>query len=354
MEYTDQFIRLNCSLMSDYKMMKLNADMKCVGIGLYLDVILFLRKQHEYKHNFSELDLLAEQWGATVENLRHLIKDFDLFEITEDGYFRCTYLDEAMGYQNKISEQRAAAGSKGGKSSKKSTVKSSEKSSGKVVVSTSENEAINVKNTMEKSDEEDEGENVLQPSDNERDNSNEQASFKQNFKREEKNRGEKTKINDLEIEKEKIEVDSGHEKKTPPTPRWEQYIDEAFSTRTWVETVGMISGLKERFLTNLPFICLMFKKHVMAQGSTGRINSLSDAENYFTNYIRPGKPTRLFLEERLKERDRTQNASASFSPYEDYNPQTGIRSYCGIPLPQDAPPRPNGRVNWDNLKKGWI
>ncbi len=25
MDYTEQFIRLNCSLMSDYKMMKLNA-----------------------------------------------------------------------------------------------------------------------------------------------------------------------------------------------------------------------------------------------------------------------------------------------------------------------------------------
>ena len=72
MDYTEQFIRLNCSLMSDYKMMKLNADMKCMGLGLYLETILFLRKQQEYKHDFNELDLLADQWGATVENLQHL------------------------------------------------------------------------------------------------------------------------------------------------------------------------------------------------------------------------------------------------------------------------------------------
>jgi hypothetical protein len=104
MDYTEQFIRLNCSLMSDYKMMKLNADMKCMGLGLYLETILFLRKQQEYKHDFNELDLLADQWGATVENLQHLIKDFDLFLITEDGYFRCLYLDEVMGYQSKLSE----------------------------------------------------------------------------------------------------------------------------------------------------------------------------------------------------------------------------------------------------------
>ena len=98
------------------------------GAGLYLETILFLRKQQEYKHDFNELDLLADQWGTTVENLQHLIKDFDLFLITEDGYFRCLYLDEVMGYQSKLSEQRAAAGSKGGRSSKKSTVKASAKS----------------------------------------------------------------------------------------------------------------------------------------------------------------------------------------------------------------------------------
>lgn len=38
----------------------------------------------------------------------------------EDGYFRCLYLDEVMGYQNKLSEQRAA-GNKGGRSNKKKT-----------------------------------------------------------------------------------------------------------------------------------------------------------------------------------------------------------------------------------------
>ncbi len=40
MDYTEQFIRLNCSLMSDYKMMKLNAEMKCMGIGLYSNDIV--------------------------------------------------------------------------------------------------------------------------------------------------------------------------------------------------------------------------------------------------------------------------------------------------------------------------
>ena len=482
MDYTEQFIRLNCSLMSDYKMMKLNADMKCMGLGLYLETILFLRKQQEYKHDFNELDLLADQWGATVENLQHLIKDFDLFLITEDGYFRCLYLDEVMGYQSKLSEQRAAAGSKGGRSCKKSTVKASAKAtastasaigrgrinegkngdtpcmdnngeaymksgdvpcvnnnkeiymksddtpcvdrneeiymesddascmdnneevytkssgapsmdskervymessnvdSNKTVCmenskpihsdynkeiykenSTESNvksSAESMKNTTAKNTNENPVKNVIQSVDNERYGKGLQASFKQNFIREEKNRGEKKKKDDVDIIETNDSIDDDMKfcsgKKSGEMLRWECYINEAFKVQSWVEIVGMMSGLKGDFLNNLPFIRSMFKKHVVVQGSTERITSVSEAQAYFANYIRPGKPTRLFLEEKLKERSRMQNESISLSPYETYNPLTGERSYCGVLLPAGAPPRPNGRATWDNLKQSWI
>ncbi|RGX17598.1 DUF4373 domain-containing protein [Phocaeicola vulgatus] len=494
MDYTEQFIRLNCSLMSDYKMMKLNADMKCMGLGLYLETILFLRKQQEYKHDFNELDLLADQWGATVENLQHLIKDFDLFLITEDGYFRCLYLDEVMGYQSKLSEQRAAAGSKGGRSSKKSTVKASAKATASTIgrgrinegkngdtpcvdcngevylksggvpcmdnneeIYTKSNDAPcvydngeaylksddtscmdnnkeaymesggvpcmdnnkevylkssgaprmdskeriymessnvdsnktvcmesskpihsdynkeiykenstesnvkssaeSMKNTTAKNTNENSVKNVIQSVDNECYGKNLQASFKQSFIREEKNRGEKKNNNNKE--KEIIAVTAVDKlprfsELSETIPRWEQCINEAFITQSWLEAVGMMSGLKELFLNNLSFIRDLFKKHVVAQGNTGGITSVSEAEAYFANYIRRERPTRLFLEEKLKERSRMQNESTSLSPYETYNPLTGERSYCGVPLPADAPPRPNGRATWDNLKQSWI
>ena len=433
MDYTEQFIRLNCSLMSDYKMMKLNADMKCMGLGLYLETILFLRKQQEYKHDFNELDLLADQWGATVENLQHLIKDFDLFLITEDGYFRCLYLDEVMGYQSKLSEQRAAAGSKGGRSSKKSTVKASAKATastasaigrgrinegkngdascvdnnGEVYMKSNDtpcmdskeriymessnvdsnktvcmesskpihsdynkeiykenstesnvkSSAESMKNTTAKNTNENSVKNVIQSVDNERYGKGLQASFKQNFIREEKNRGEKKNNNNKEKEIIAVAVVDKlprFSELSETIPRWEQCINEAFITQSWLEAVGMMSGLKELFLNNLPFIRDLFKKHVVAQGNTGGITSVSEAEAYFANYIRRERPTRLFLEEKLKERSRMQNESTSLSPYETYNPLTGERSYCGVPLPADAPPRPNGRATWDNLKQSWI
>ena len=271
MDYTEQFIRLNCSLMSDYKMMKLNAEMKCMGIGLYIQMILFLRRQQEYKHDFNELDLLAEQWGATVEDLQHLIKDFNLFVITEDGYFRCLYLDEVMGYQNKLSEQRAAAGSKGGRSSQKKTVQTAEKVITSTVLTAADKEANDdagnkenntesnaensvkcMKNTIEKSDDENVTENTLQCIDNECVNGDLQASFKQNFIREEKNREEKKKKDDVNIIQRNIDVDGKIAvvaelfRNIEFTPRWKRYINEAFPVRTQAATARMMSVLEER------------------------------------------------------------------------------------------------------------
>ena len=265
MDYTEQFIRLNCSLMSDYKMMKLNAEMKCMGIGLYIQMILFLRRQQEYKHDFNELDLLAEQWGATVEDLQHLIKDFNLFVITEDGYFRCLYLDEVMGYQNKLSEQRAAAGSKGGRSSKKKTVQTAEKVITSTVLTAADKEANDdagnkenntensvkcMKNTIEKSDDENVTENTLQCIDNECVNRNLQASFKQNFIREEKNREEKKKKDDVNIIQRNIGIGNNmffcYEKNVRVTPRQKRYINEIFPIRVRVDTPRTIPDLEER------------------------------------------------------------------------------------------------------------
>ena len=261
MDYTEQFIRLNCSLMSDYKMMKLNAEMKCMGIGLYIQMILFLRRQQEYKHDFNELDLLAEQWGATVEDLQHLIKDFNLFVIMEDGYFRCLYLDEVMGYQNKLSEQRAAAGSKGGRSSKKKTAQIAEK----VITSTvlvaadkeaddeannKENGAKCMKNTIEKSDDENIAENTIQYIDNECVNECSQASVKQNFIREEKNREEKKKKDDVNIIQRNIGIGNNmffcYEKNVRVTPRQKRYINEIFPIRVRADTPRTIPDLEER------------------------------------------------------------------------------------------------------------
>ena len=60
-----------------------------------------------------------------------------------------------------------------------------------------------------------------------------------------------------------------------------------------------------------------FYRHYLEMLLTlNRIHALTPCLLYTSNYIRPGKPTRLFLEEKLKERSRMQNESISLSPYE--------------------------------------
>ena len=40
--------------------------------------------------------------------------------------------------------------------------------------------------------------------------------------------------------------------------------------------------------------------------------------------------------------------------FEDRNPVTGERSYCGLPIPDDAPPRPNTQAIWLPEQKVWM
>ena len=197
-----------------------------------------------------------------MEDLQHLIKDFNLFVITEDGYFRCLYLDEVMGYQNKLSEQRAAAGSKGGRSSKKKTVQTAEKVITSTVLTAADKEANDdagnkenntennaensvkcMKNTIEKSDDENVTENTLQCIDSEYVNGSLQASFKQNFIREEKNREEKK--NNSNKEKEITAVVELF-KNIGFAPRQKCYINEIFPIRVRADTPRTIPDLEER------------------------------------------------------------------------------------------------------------
>lgn len=104
---------------------------------------------------------------------------------------------------------------------------------------------------------------MIQSVDNECYGKNLQASFKQSFIREEKNRGEKKKKDDVDIIETNGSIDDDMKfcsgKKSGEMLRWECYINEAFKVQSWVEIVGMMSGLKGDFLNNLPFIRSMFK-----------------------------------------------------------------------------------------------
>ena len=131
------------------------------------------------------------------------------------------------------------------------------------------------------------------------------------------------------------------------TPAWEQYVDSLQQEEQWKELMAMRTGLKQQFYTLFPRIVESFKRHVRMLGNEGQILSPSEAKRYFCFYLDPGSVTfKKLWEELHKPIDKGKYK------YEDRDPVTGQRSYCGVPIPADAPPRPNNQAVWCDGK--WV
>ena len=133
----------------------------------------------------------------------------------------------------------------------------------------------------------------------------------------------------------------------PDSLAWERYVDELANEQQWIEVMAMRSGLGLVFVNRFPEVLKHFKLHVQAVGSEKDIQSPSDAKRYFCFYNTPGStPFRQLVAELQKPIDKGKYK------HEDYDPATGQRSYCGVPIPSDAPPRPNTQAVWCEDK--WI
>ena len=133
----------------------------------------------------------------------------------------------------------------------------------------------------------------------------------------------------------------------PATLAWERYVDELANEQHWIEVMAMRSGLGLVFVNRFPEVLKHFKLHVQALGSEKDIQSPSDAKRYFCFFNTPGSVTfRKLVDELQKPIDKGKYK------HEDYDPATGQRSYCGVPIPADAPPRPNAQAVWCDGK--WV
>ena len=124
-------------------------------------------------------------------------------------------------------------------------------------------------------------------------------------------------------------------------------MDQLADEQQWIEIMAMRSGLGLVFVKRFTEVLQHFKRHIQAVGNEKDILSPSDAKRYFCFYNTPGsKPFRQLVDELQKPIDKGKYK------HEDYDPATGQRSYCGVPIPADAPPRPNGQAVWCDGK--WV
>jgi hypothetical protein len=138
------------------------------------------------------------------------------------------------------------------------------------------------------------------------------------------------------------------EKKRKP---FERFVLSAMEDTFWKELVAMRSGLplfeKETEIVDI------FIRHVVIMGNENSVISIRDAKNYFANFTRKGTATNRAILEELLQAEAERQEKQKPNRYEDFDPVTGQRSYCGIPIPPDAPPRPDENMVWNTGSYGW-
>lgn len=291
----DQYFPHEANLRQTSEFMHLIEKEGMAGYGIYWGIIEYLRSQDNYIGDLRVLKSLSAQMRTSITRLLRILKNYGLFELTDYTFqsSRLITLMKPLESKRKLMDKR----------------------------SSNDDETINLRN---------------------RRNSLETNTTSVTVK---KSKEKKSKENTSSAEEVAAVVAAPLSCKLP----WEEYVDELDKEQQWKEIMAMRSGLKMEFFSLYPRIVECFKNHVRALGKERSILSSSDAKQYFCFFLAPGSNTYQRLMAQLKQ------PSDKDSPYrfEERDPTTGQRSYCGVPIPPDAPPRPNAQAVWNSETKQW-
>lgn len=120
----------------------------------------------------------------------------------------------------------------------------------------------------------------------------------------------------------------------------------------WTEVALMKSGFGELIKRNWQETLNLFRDHAIANCTIGQIRNVDDAKRYFHFYIT--NPTSGNMLRKALEDYERQHPQQNPYRFEDSGSAKGHRYYHGIPIPDDAPPRPDERADWDFEIGRWI
>ena len=290
----DQYIPHEVSMRNTTEVMNLIENEGMAGYGIYWALLEYLRTQDDYVGDLRVLKSLARQLKTKLAKIESVLNGYGLFIVT-DYTFRSRKLESAM---KPLEDKRKAM---------------SKQNVGKAEANRKQNEV------------KPEAERNQVPCNTLKTNTEMVLS----------------KVKESKVKKSK-EITSSL---SSSLPAWEQYVDELQQEEQWKELMAMRTGLKQQFYTLYPRIVENFKQHVRLLGNEGRILSPSDAKHYFCFFLEPGSVTfKRLVAELQKPVDKGKYK------FEDRDPATGKRSYCGVPIPDDAPPWPNDQAVWSDGK----
>ena len=292
----DQYIPHEVSMRNTSEVMNLIEKEGMEGYGIYWALMEYLRTQDDYIGDLEVLKSLTRQLRVRMPKLKRILENYGLFCCTETTFVSPKLIEVMRPFE----DRRARIEAYKCRKQKENLLEISEVPS-------------------EKSD---------------------IVSF------EGKGKGEgKGKVT---TSKEEKKVDDAVVVPAPPVIlSWERYVDELRQEQSWIVIMAMRSGLGVVFVNRFPEVLRHFKRHIQAVGNEKDIQSSSDAKRYFNNFNTPGSTTFQKLVDELQK-----PVDKGKYKYEDRDPATGQRSYCGVPIPADAPPRPNSQAVWCEDK--WV
>ena len=285
----DQYIPHEVSMRSTTEVMNLIEKEGMAGYGIYWAIMEYLRTQDDYVGDVRVLRTLARQLKTKLCKVESVLHNYGLFTLT-DFTFRSIKLDAMM----RPLENKRKAMEKQNESKPKAERNQDDCKTLKT------NDSVDLSKVKESK------------------------------------------------EKESITSSSKEEEGDVALPlAWERYVDELAKEQQWIEIMAMRSGMGQVFVQRFGEVLQHFKQHVQAVGNEKDIQTPSDAKRYFCFFNTPGSPTFARLVAELQK-----PVYKGKYKFEDRDPTTGQRSYCGVPIPADAPPRPNEQAVWNGGK--WV
>ena len=298
----DQYIPHDVSMRSNTEVFNMVEAEGAAGYGLYWGILEYLRSQNNYQGDIRALKGIARQLKCRLDKAIRVLENYGLFVIENSTFYSTDLIEKMQPLERKRAQRQ----------NKRENVSSNEQTLSEKSISLSKNDKT-----------------LSKPSSN-----NLKIKDASSLSKVKESKGKKKETSDKEIVDVPVaDVTSGL--------AWERYVDELAQEQSWIEIMAMRSGLKQLFVQRFGEVLQHFKLHVQALGKEDDIRSLSDAKRYFCCYNKPGSvPFVRLVDELQKPVDKGKYK------YEDRDPTTGQRSYCGVPIPDDAPPRPNAQAVW--------
>ena len=293
----DQYIPHEISMRSTTEVMNLIEKEGMAGYGIYWALMEYLRTQDDYIGDIEVLKSLARQLRVRLPKLKRIMENYGLFSCTETTFLSPKLVEVMKPFEDRRARIEAYKRQK----QKENSLEISDVSSKKGDI----------------------------------------VSFEVKGKGEGNGNQERKTTSSLK------EKDDDGLVPVSITPAWERYVDELRHEQSWIEIMAMRSGLGKAFVQRFDEVLQLFKEHVQAVAHESHIVSPSEAKRYFCFFNTPGSATfQKLVDELHKPIDKGKYK------YEDRDSATGKRSYCGVPIPADAPPRPNAQAVWCDGK--WV